>query len=72
MKKKKPRKDELIELLREFSGNMAAGGRRLHVDRRTVWCWVNAVPELQQIVEDETETFIDTPENIFRQVSFNV
>ena len=63
MKKKRPCNEKLIEALRELSGNMAAVARRLHVDRRTVWGWVHSDSELQQIVEDETESFIDEAEN---------
>jgi hypothetical protein len=38
-------------------------GRRLHVNRRTVWDWVNQDPELRDLVDDLTEAFIDEAEN---------
>lgn len=64
MKRKRPSKEKLIEALRELDGNMAAVGRRLHADRRTVWGWVHSDQELEEVVEDETESFIDEAENV--------
>jgi len=63
MRSKRPTQEKLIEALQECDGNMAAVGRRLHVNRRTVWDWVNGDPELRELVDDLSEAFIDEAEN---------
>jgi hypothetical protein len=62
-RRKIPSREALITALRENDGNMAATGRRFHCDRRTVWQLVNDDPELRQVVDELSETFIDEAEN---------
>jgi hypothetical protein len=62
-RKKIPSREALIEALRENDGNMAAVGRRFHCDRQTVWQVVNDDPELRELVDELSETFIDEAEN---------
>src|SRR5688500_9790962 len=63
MKKKIPNREALIEALRENDGNMAAAARRFHCNRRHVWQLVNDDPELRQLVDELSESFIDEAEN---------
>ncbi len=42
---------------------MAAVGRRFHCDRRTVWQRVDDDPELRELVDELSESFIDEAEN---------
>lgn len=63
-RRKIPSKQALIDALHECRGNMAAVGRRFNVARQRVSELVRADPKLQEIVEEETEAFIDIAEQL--------
>jgi hypothetical protein len=62
-RRKIPSRAALIEALRENDGNMAATGRRFHCDRKYIWQLVDNDPELRDLVDELSETFIDEAEN---------
>jgi hypothetical protein len=62
-RRKIPNKAALVKALTELDGNMAAAGRRFHCDRRTIWHYVDDDPELRELVDELSETFIDEAEN---------
>jgi hypothetical protein len=62
-RKKIPSREALIEALRENDGNMAATGRHFHCERQTIWQIVDDDPELRELVDELSETFIDEAEN---------
>lgn len=63
MRKKIPSRAALIAALKDTDGNMAAAARRFHCNRTTVWQYVNEDPELRELVDELSETFIDEAEN---------
>lgn len=62
-RKKIPSRQALIDALRELDGNMAAAARRFHCDRSRVCMLVNDDPELRELVDELSESFIDEAEN---------
>lgn len=62
-RRKVPGKEALIEALRECDGNQAAVARKFGCHRDTINKYVLADPELQEIVDELTETFIDEAES---------
>jgi hypothetical protein len=62
-RKKIPSRAALVQALKELDGNMAATGRRFNCDRGRIWHTVNEDPELRQLVDELSETFIDEAEN---------
>jgi hypothetical protein len=62
-RKKIPSRAALVEALRENDGNLAATARVFGCHRKTVWERVDADPELREMVDDLSETFIDEAEN---------
>ena len=63
MRRKIPSKEALIEALREADGNMASVARKFGCCRRLVWGYVDKDPELRELCDELTETFIDTAES---------
>jgi type VI protein secretion system component Hcp len=63
-KRRLPPKKELIQALRDSKGNMASVARRYHCVRQTVSEQVRKDPELQAVVEEEFEDFVDIAEGL--------
>ena len=62
-RKKIPNKQALIAALKEVDGNMAAAARKFHCCRRLVWGYVDRDPELRELCNELSETFIDEAES---------
>lgn len=62
-RKRVPSKQALVAALRDCSGNMAAAARRFHCDRSRICHLVNDDPELRELVDELSESFIDEAEN---------
>jgi hypothetical protein len=62
-RKKIPSRAALIEALREADGNMAQVARRFGCHRGAVWQHVDKDPELRELTDELTETFIDEAES---------
>ena len=58
-----------MEALREADGNMATVARKFNCHRSLVWQHVNNDPELRELTEELSETFIDEAESqLFKQI----
>lgn len=55
--------DVYIAAIRKFHGNLSAVARELNVSRNTVASKVKLNPEIQQIVDDERDSFVDLAED---------
>jgi len=62
-RRKIPSKRALKEALQKYSGNMAACSRSFGCSRQLVSAYVNQDPELRELCDDLTETFIDYAES---------
>lgn len=63
MRKKIPSKQALTDALREADGNMASVARKFDCHRSLVWQYVDKDPELRDLTDELTETFIDEAES---------
>lgn len=52
-----------MEALRSLDGNMASVARKFDCHRGTIWHYVDEDPELRELVEELSETFIDEAES---------
>ena len=57
--------EELLPIIKECRGNMAAAGRRVGMTRFAVCVRVKANEELRKAVDDAKESFKDDAENVF-------
>lgn len=62
-RKKIPSKAALIEALREADGNQATVAKKFNCHRSLVWQYIDGDPELRELTDELTETFIDEAES---------
>lgn len=62
-RKKVPSREALIGALREGDGNMASVARKFGCARQTIWQYIDDDPELRELTDELTETFIDEAES---------
>jgi hypothetical protein len=62
-RRKIPSKAALIEALREADGNQAAVAKKFNCHRSLVWQYIDSDPELRELTDELTETFIDEAES---------
>ena len=62
-RKKIPNKQALIEALKDLDGNMASVAQKFQCSRSLVWKYVDQDPELRELTDELTETFIDEAES---------
>ena len=69
MRKKIPTKQALIDALTAADGNMATVAKHFGCHRSLVWQYVDRDPELRELCDQLTETFIDEAESqLFKQI----
>ena len=62
-RKRIPSKKALIEALKECDGNQASVARKFNCSRGLVWQHIERDPELRELTDELTETFIDEAES---------
>jgi hypothetical protein len=59
---KHPGDEVVAKKIREARGNVTAAARALNVTRSSVYNWIRSSEMLQQVVQDERESFLDVAE----------